>query len=99
MSTFKLTASAFACALSLLTATPSSAFVDALDTPAVMSPLAKKSLMQAVTRAGSRLVAVGQRGHVVVSDDGGATWKQSRVPVSSDLCAVYFVDNRNGWAV
>jgi len=99
MSTFKLTASAFACALSLLTATPSSAFVDALDTPAVMSPLATKSLMQAVTRAGSRLVAVGQRGHVVVSDDGGAAWKQSRVPVSSDLCAVYFVDNRNGWAV
>ena len=52
-----------------------------------------------MTRAGDRLVAVGQRGHVVVSSDGGATWKQAQVPVSSDLVAVYFVDAKQGWAV
>jgi photosystem II stability/assembly factor-like uncharacterized protein len=74
-------------------------FVDVLDTPAQMTPLAQKSLMQAVARAGSRLVAVGQRGHIVVSSDGGATWKQSPVPVSSDLTAVYFVDAKQGFAV
>ena len=72
-------------------------FVDVLDTPAQMTPLASRSLMQAVARAGNRLVAVGQRGHVLVSSDGGATWKQSPVPVSSDLTAVYFLDARQGW--
>jgi photosystem II stability/assembly factor-like uncharacterized protein len=74
-------------------------FVDVLDTPARMTPLATKTLMQAVARAGDRLVAVGQRGHIVVSSDGGTSWKQSPVPVSSDLAAVFFVDARNGWVV
>ena len=58
-----------------------------------------RSLLQAVTKAGDRLVAVGQRGHVVYLGDGGATWKQSQVPVSSDLTAVFFVDDKQGWAV
>jgi photosystem II stability/assembly factor-like uncharacterized protein len=74
-------------------------FVDVLDTPAQMSPLASKSLLQSVAKAGNRLVAVGQRGHIVVSSDGGATWKQSPVPVSSDLTSVFFVDDTSGWAV
>jgi photosystem II stability/assembly factor-like uncharacterized protein len=74
-------------------------FVDVLDSPAQMSPLASRSLLQKVTKAGNRLVAVGQRGHVVVSADGGATWKQSRVPVSSDLTSVFFAGETEGWAV
>jgi photosystem II stability/assembly factor-like uncharacterized protein len=75
------------------------AMVDVLDTPAAMSPLAPRTLLTAVARLDGRLVAVGQRGHVVVSIDNGATWKQSPVPVSSDLTAVYFVDAKRGWAV
>lgn len=74
-------------------------FVDVLDTPAQMSPLASKSLLQSVAKAGNRLVAVGQRGHIVISTDGGATWKQSPAPVSSDLTSVFFVDDTSGWAV
>jgi photosystem II stability/assembly factor-like uncharacterized protein len=74
-------------------------FVDPLDTPAQMSPLATKSLLQGVARAGNWLVAVGQRGHILVSADNGATWKQSQVPVSSDLTAVFFASDRKGWAV
>jgi photosystem II stability/assembly factor-like uncharacterized protein len=74
-------------------------FVDVLDTPAQISPLASKSLLQSVTKAGGHLVAVGQRGHIVVSTDSGATWKQSPVPVSSDLTSVFFVDEKEGWAV
>jgi photosystem II stability/assembly factor-like uncharacterized protein len=85
--------------LSLATPATGAGFVDVLDTPAQMSPLASKGLLQAVTKAGNRLIAVGQRGHVVVSADGGATWKQSAVPVSSDLTSVYFVDDKEGWAV
>jgi len=74
-------------------------FADVLDSPAQISPLASRSLLQAVARAGDRLVAVGQRGHIVVSTDRGATWKQSPVPVSSDLTSVFFVDASEGWAV
>jgi photosystem II stability/assembly factor-like uncharacterized protein len=89
----------FALGLGLATPAAPGGFVDVLDTPAQISPLASRSLLEAVTRSGDRLVAVGQRGHILVSADGGATWKQSPVPVSSDLTAVYFVDGRNGWAV
>ncbi len=74
-------------------------FVDPLDVPAQMSPLAAKSLLQGVARAGPRLVAVGQRGHIVYSNDSGATWTQAKVPVSSDLTAVFFVNDQKGWAV
>ncbi len=74
-------------------------FADPLDVPAQMSPLAARTLLVGVARAGERIVAVGPRGHIVVSADHGATWKQSPVPVSSDLTAVHFVDARNGWAV
>jgi photosystem II stability/assembly factor-like uncharacterized protein len=74
-------------------------FADVLDTPAVISPLAGKSLLQAIARVDGRLVAVGQRGHILLSGDGGATWQQSPVPVSSDLTAVFFIDAQRGWAV
>ena len=87
--------------MACLTALPAYAagFVDVLAQPAVMSPLSSKGLLQAVTRAGPRLVAVGQRGHIVTSSDDGKTWQQSPVPVSSDLTAVFFVNERKGWAV
>jgi photosystem II stability/assembly factor-like uncharacterized protein len=86
-------------ALSLPLPAMSAGFVDVLDTPAQMSPLASKSLLQAVVRTGNRLIAVGQRGHVVISTDNGATWKQSQVPVSSDLTSVFFIDDKEGWVV
>jgi photosystem II stability/assembly factor-like uncharacterized protein len=74
-------------------------FADVLDTSAFSSPLAAKELLESVSHAGRRLVAVGQRGHIVVSDDGGFQWKQSPVPVSSDLTSVFFADAHEGWAV
>jgi photosystem II stability/assembly factor-like uncharacterized protein len=101
MKASKTLRTALAAALALTLALPAAGagFTDVLDTPAQMSPLASKSLLQGVARAGNRLVAVGQRGHIVLSNDNGVTWKQSPVPVSSDLTAVYFVDDRRGWAV
>jgi photosystem II stability/assembly factor-like uncharacterized protein len=83
-------------------ATPSAgrgAFRDVLDTPAVGSELSARSLINGLTRAGARLVAVGQRGHVLVSDDEGRSWSQSQVPLSADLVAVSFPDAAHGWAV
>ncbi len=73
--------------------------VDVLDRPAQSSALAARRLLMSVARAGERLVAVGPRGHILVSSDGGHNWKQAQVPVSSDLTAVYFPTDRNGWAV
>jgi photosystem II stability/assembly factor-like uncharacterized protein len=98
---FRIIVFAVCVALVLVVTAPArgESFVDVLDTPAPLSPLADQGLLQSIAKAGSRLVAVGQRGNIVVSSDGGATWKQSRVPVSSDLTSVYFVDDRNGWAV
>lgn len=94
-----LHAAVLAGGLALAGAASGAGFADVLSQPATMTPLASKSLLQGIARAGNRLVAVGQRGHVVVSTDGGETWKQSPVPVSSDLTAVHFVDDRKGWAV
>ena len=41
---------------------------DVLDTPAQKSPLAARGLLTGLARAGKRLVAVGQRGHVLLSE-------------------------------
>ena len=87
------------CASAVALPVGAAGFADVLSQPAAISPLASKSLVQGVARAGTKLVAVGQRGHVLVSADAGVTWKQAKVPVSSDLTAVHFVDDRKGWAV
>lgn len=88
--------STYVLGISSLVAGPS--FQDPLVTPAQISALAAKSPLMSVAKAGSNLVAVGQRGHILVSLDKGVSWKQSKVPVSSDLTAVYFVGERKGWA-
>jgi photosystem II stability/assembly factor-like uncharacterized protein len=72
---------------------------DVLDTPAQKSPLAARGVLSGLARAGRRVVAVGQRGHVLFSDDAGQGWVQADVPVSSDLVAVHFPTPQAGWAV
>lgn len=74
-------------------------FRDVLDVPATKSTLAAKSLFNGVALAGKRVVGVGQRGHIVYSDDMGKNWIQANVPVSSDLTAVHFPTAQKGWAV
>ncbi|PCE30470.1 WD40/YVTN/BNR-like repeat-containing protein [Burkholderia ubonensis] len=52
------------------------------------------------TRAGTRIVAVGEHGIVLLSDDDGHAWRQAHnVPVSATLSAVTFADAKHGWAV
>lgn len=83
----------------LLPCSVQAAFQDALDSPAgSVSRLSERS-MQTVCKAGKRLVAVGARGVIATSDDQGQTWSQSASPVQSDLVAVYFPSENNGWAV
>lgn len=80
-------------------AAPASGWRDVLDTPAIQSPLASRALLNGLASTGSRIVAVGQRGHILYSDDAGSNWRQADVPVSSDLVAVSFPEPTKGWAV
>ena len=94
-----------ATALSLLGCAAWSMPVLAADAPpadlvySVESAKAAKSLMLDVVHAGKRLVAVGDRGHILYSDDQGNTWTQAKVPTRQLLTAVFFVDDQHGWAV
>lgn len=65
----------------------------------VISNKAQQSLLLDVSSVGKRLVAVGDRGHVLFSDDNGANWVQAKVPTTQMLTAVYFIDDSHGWAV
>jgi photosystem II stability/assembly factor-like uncharacterized protein len=67
---------------------------------AEISPLATRSLLLGAARAGDRLVAVGEWGHVLLSDDAGKGWRQAQsVPTRVTLTAVFFADAKHGWAV
>jgi len=81
------------------TARAGDAVAPVLERPALSSALASNAVLLRVTNAGNRLVAVGERGIVVLSDDGGRAWRQAAVPVSVTLTAVMFVSPRQGWAV
>ena len=90
-----------ACTLSMLSpALQAASPFPALDRPALQARAPERQVMTAAAQAGDRLVAVGERGVVVLSDDGGRTWRQARrVPVSTTLTAVSFVHHMLGWAV
>jgi photosystem II stability/assembly factor-like uncharacterized protein len=70
-----------------------------LTTPAIQSAKAGGAVMLALAQAGKRLVAVGERGIVLLSDDNGASWRQAGTPVQVSLVAVQFVTPQLGWAV
>jgi photosystem II stability/assembly factor-like uncharacterized protein len=72
---------------------------DRLETAAKPSSLAARSLLLDITRVDSLVVAVGERGHIIRSRDGGQSWQQADVPVSVTLTAVQFVSPELGWAV
>ncbi len=71
-----------------------------LERPATVLRLPAKAALLGLAQAGTRVVAVGERGTVLLSDDAGVTWRQAaQVPVSATLTAVQFVNERLGWAV
>lgn len=86
-------------AFAILAAVPQARAIDQLDLPALMAPRAAQSLLLGVAFAGGRVVAVGERGIVVASDDRGASWQQSPMALSATLTAVHFATASHGWAV
>jgi photosystem II stability/assembly factor-like uncharacterized protein len=85
---------------------PASAQEEAAEAPAVpvkprpaeIEPLASRSLLLGIANTGKHLIAVGDRGNIVASNDG-VNWAQVEVPVRATLTAVEFVDDTHGWAV
>lgn len=65
----------------------------------LLKPLARKALVLDVTRIEGAHVAVGERGHVLVSEDDGRSWTQKQTPTRTLLTGVWFHDRRLGWAV
>lgn len=66
---------------------------------AIQAPLASRSLALDAAAVDGKLVVVGERGHVLISEDLGTSWQQSDVPTRAMLTAVYFHDPSLGWAV
>jgi photosystem II stability/assembly factor-like uncharacterized protein len=60
---------------------------------------AAESMLLDIAAAGDRLVAVGERGHILYSNDDGASWTQAQVPASTMLTRVFFISAEQGWAV
>jgi photosystem II stability/assembly factor-like uncharacterized protein len=92
------------CAALLLSATVAPALADnsvamALNKPASITLRAADGLITSIARAGNRLVAVGEHGWILLSDDNGASWRQVASPTSVTLTHVTFADAKTGWAL
>lgn len=66
---------------------------------AIEASLAEKSLLTDGAVVDSRFIAVGERGHILVSTDHGANWRQGKVPTCSLLTAIHMHDDKLAWAV
>jgi photosystem II stability/assembly factor-like uncharacterized protein len=70
----------------------------ALDTGAITVRHPGCVTLFAVAHTGSRLVAAGEHGVIIYSDDDGANWTQAHVPVNVDLVCIAFATPVVGWA-
>ncbi|RTE64527.1 hypothetical protein EH243_17055 [Amphritea opalescens] len=75
------------------------AVIDPLQDRAPQSERAQQGLLLDITQAAERLVTVGERGHILYSDDQGQHWQQAQVPVRVTLTAVDFATAQLGWVV
>jgi len=79
-------------------AAPEAPVIPAKPRASEIMPLAQRSPMLGLVSTGKHLVAVGDRGQILVSNNG-RNWAQVKTPVRSPLTAVTFADENNGWAV
>lgn len=70
-----------------------------LDTPAIQVTNLLAENYETVTRAGARLVAGGEHGLIILSDDNGKTWRQAKVAVSATILSIRFATPQVGWAI
>jgi photosystem II stability/assembly factor-like uncharacterized protein len=73
---------------------------DPLDEPGPLAPhVLERLLLVDAERFGNRIVAVGDRGYIVISDDFGKSWRRARSPPEPLLTALDFLDDRSAIAV
>ena len=77
-------------------AAPSAPAASATDQPLWR---ATHGVLLAVTRAGNRLVAAGDRGNILLSDDQGMSWSLARSGTDALLTSLTFTSPQEGWAV
>ena len=59
------------------------------------APLAVHALMLDALKSGDRLIAAGERGHIILSDDEGKLWRQAEtVPTRSTLTSLFAIGER-----
>jgi len=85
--------------IACIMAFPLSVSADRLKQEAIEQPGLERALLLSVTNTGSRLVASGEHGVIIFSDDAGTSWQQASVPVSTLITDLHFFDNQIGWAV
>jgi photosystem II stability/assembly factor-like uncharacterized protein len=66
------------------------------EAPLIKRP--ERAPMLAATLAGKRIVAVGDYGIVILSDDTRTFRQAKRVPTRAVLTSVFFIDDKTGWA-
>lgn len=71
---------------------------DRLQQASYPSAKADKALMLDIVRVGDTLIAAGDRGYILRSEDHGRQWQQIGTPVSTALTDLHFVDDQYGWA-
>jgi photosystem II stability/assembly factor-like uncharacterized protein len=86
---------ALAMALGAVCAAPRAAAP--LEPEAVVRRVDRVALL-ALVRAGHRLVAAGERGRILFSDDAGTSWRVAATPTFHTLTSLAVVDARRGFA-
>lgn len=66
--------------------------------PAVSISNATDAVLLDLAKTSSRLVASGEFGLIIYSDDNGQSWKQAKVPVSVTITSIFFLNDQLGWA-
>lgn len=68
-------------------------------TQSIVAPKAERSMLLDLHMAGDSIIAVGERGHILVSKDMGQTWVQTQAPLTQMLTAIDFPSANVGFAV
>lgn len=72
---------------------------DRLSQKAISIPSAERSLLNSVINVDGRLLAAGEHGVIVFSDDAGESWSQADNSSSTLITGLAFSNKNQGWAV
>jgi len=92
----RVSVAAFCCGAALLAVSAKEILPEAGPLSAITL---QRLLLVDAERFGSRIVAVGDRGYIVLSDDQGKKWRRAKAPPSPLLTALDFLDDQAGLAV